>query len=914
MFKKIILLAIAGTLIIIPTFIKNNNQLIDFFKGLKLLQDLSFTELFLLSLSLFILLCYVLYFILLKPFYLGLSFWFFKQITKRGLVPKISWAEKASLQAGSPGIEKHFFTGQANFKSLLAPKMPQLTKEEKHFLNTKVETLCEMSNEWELLKAKKLCDSTKEFLKTEKFFGLGIPKQYKGLGFSPFAIAKIIEKLNSHNSPLAIMTMVPNSLGPAKLLLNYGTEDQKNKHLPQLATGQQIPCFALTEPLAGSDASSITSQGVLFKDKGELKILLNWEKRWITLAAEATLIGLAIRLKDPDQLYSKKTDLGITCLLIPNHLKGIEQPFYHNPMNIPIHNGTIKGKNVVVPAKEAIVGGLKQAGKGWPMIIETLSAGRGISLPALSVGSSKKVAWLTGTHAFVRKQFKLPIGEFDGVKSTLALIAGKTHLISAVQHYNLSLLQVGEGSSVASSLTKYNLTEVAHEVIKKGLDVMGGAGLSLGPKNKIATLYFASPMALTAEGANILTRTLIVYGQGLIKTHPFIYKIITSLQQNDFKSFYKHFGAFIKQFVKNFFKSIAFCLTRLWIFPSFQHTTKDLNNSLLEQNSTTQNLDNNLLEKNNTTQNLNNTHTHTKQSHKLSAKEKSYFKKLKTSSLLFAYLSDLSFLHLKGDLKKHGQLTGCMADILSCQYMVSALLWDYLNNKKKSWLKTKWALEDCFFKIQNSFIEVLNNYPSLSVRLSLKFFVLLLRLNPLAKGPSYKLNQQLGKQLLKDEEFKKELCCGMYFSKNLNDQFYKLNIAYHLALKEEKILKKLKQKTKQLNTKSNKHSSVTPQTKKYLQTNNTVATPQNNTQTTKNTPTSPQTSNPTHSNTQTSSQTSNPTHSNTQTSPQTSKQIQKAWEQGLISKEEKHILLKAQQARWEAIQVDSFTKKDYFKI
>ena len=622
-------------------------------------------------------------------------------------------------------------------------------------------------------KKQKAVSTNRRFLKKEKFFGLSIPKQYNGLGFSPFAIAKIIEKLNTHNSPLAIITMVPNSLGPAKLLLNYGTKNQKNKQLPELATGKQIPCFGLTEPLAGSDASSIKSEGQLFKQKGQLKIRLNWEKRWITLATKATLIGLAIRLKDPDQIYSKKTDLGITCLLVPSHLKGIKKPFYHNPMNIPIYNATIKGENVVVPAEEAIIGGLKQAGKGWQMIMETLSSGRGVFLPALSAGSAKKVAWLTGTHAFVRKQFKLPIGKFDGVKSALALIAGKTNLILAVQHYNLGLLNQGAWSSVGFSLTKYNLTELAHKIIKKGLDVMGGIGLSLGPKNKIAGLYFASPMAITAEGANILTRTLIVYGQGLIKTHPYIYKIINSLEQKNFKSFYKNFGAFIKQFVKNFFKAIAFSLTRFWIvIPAVKSTKHNFKNLAEKDKLTNQNFTEkqNFAKQNrltNQSNNLNAKDELSKQNqNNLSAKEKFYLKKLTFSSALFAFLSDLSFLHLRGQLKKHGQLTGCMADILSCQYMASALIWYYQNTGQKSWTITQWGLDYCFFKIQNSFIELLNNYPSVGIRLSLKFFVLLLRLNPIAKGPSYQLNQKLAKQLLEDEEFKKKLCHGMYF---LND-------------------------------------------------------------------------------------------------------------------------------------------------
>jgi len=314
--------------------------------------------------------------------------------------------------------------------------------------------------------------------------------------------------------------MVPNSLGPAELLLKYGSPQQKEKHLKSLALGEKWPCFALTEVQAGSDASSIQSSAVLFQEKGELKLRVNFEKRWITLSSRADLIALAVQLKDPERLLSHKKDLGITVLLIPGDSKGLERGSYHNPMDLPIYNASIKAVDLILPAEESLLGGLKQAGKGWKMLMECLSAGRAISLPALAVASSKRAVFITGTHSFVRRQFGFPLCQFEGIENSLAQIFGWTHLITATQHFTLSSLNQGVISPVASALTKYQLTELSQKVIKKSMDIMGGSGLSLGPKNKIATLYKALPLAITVEGANGLTRNFITYGQGLMKLHP----------------------------------------------------------------------------------------------------------------------------------------------------------------------------------------------------------------------------------------------------------------------------------------------------------------------------------------------------------------------------------------------------------
>ena len=673
-----------------------------------------------------------------------LSFVFFKGAKRFKLIPKISETEKMALQVGESWLEKEFFTGRPNFKALLSQSFPSLSKQEKDFLDNQVEELCALSKEWDFLKRKKLSLKEEEFIKKEKLFSLNIPKKYKGLEFSPLAHAKVIEKLAGHNIPLSIVVMVPNSLGPAELLLKYGTREQKDQYLSALAGAQLWPCFGLTEVQAGSDASSIQSEGILFKEGEQLKIRLNFEKRWITLSARADLIGLAVRLKDPDQLYSEKKDLGITCVLIPSNLKGIERGFYHDPMGLPIYNAPIKGKDVVVSAESAIIGGLKRAGQGWKMLMESLSMGRSISIPSLSVACGKKVSWLVGTHAFVRRQFGLPIGKFSAIQEKLAEIAGLSHLVTATHTFTLSGLNQGIVSPVVSALTKYQLTELTQNIVKQGMDIMGGAGLSLGPKNKIALLHIVAPLATTVEGANTLTRTFIVYGQGLVKTQPQAYALVKALEDSSLKSFHREFWSFLYHSFCHFIRSWFFTLTRaylLWPRGAFFEGWR-------------------------------------------------YFQKLAWSASLFSFLSSLNLLCLGGQLKTKGKLNGRFADWLSLQYMISAVLWYYKNNKSDK-AESQWALEYCFSQIQSTIMEVLNNYPSAVVRWFLKPLVWTLRINLLGIRPSDKLDEELANKILEDKEFRQKLCEGLYFPKDSEDQFQKLKKAYDLSLKERDILKRI---------------------------------------------------------------------------------------------------------------------------
>ena len=715
-----------------------------------------------------------------------LSFLIYQLAVFFKILPKISETEKTALTVGSIGIEKMFLTGHVNKKTILSQRFPVFSQEEESFLTHQVEDLCHASSEWDFLQSKKLSPKEEELLKKGRFFALTLPKKYEGLEFSPFAHAKVIEKIASHNIPLSILTMVPNSLGPAELLLKYGSSMQKEKHLKSLALGEKWSCFGLTEPQAGSDATSIKSSAVLFKEKEEIKLRVNFEKRWITLSARADLIALAVQLKDPDQILSHKTDLGITILLIPSHSKGIERGTYHNPMDLPIYNAPIKGVDVVISAEESIIGGLKQAGKGWKMLMECLSEGRSISIPALAVASSKKCSLIAGTHSFIRRQFGLPLAKFEGIQDSLAAIFGWTHLMTATHFYTLSSLNQGIASPVVSALTKYQLTELSQKVIKKSMDIMGGAGLSLGPRNKIATLYKALPLAITVEGANILTRTFITYGQGVIKLHSQALSLIQALEEKDFLKFHKNILKFLYHFLCQFVRCWVYFIIHLILSVTafFYFKLK----ALLYFTTRI---------------------SFFSSSPYCFVKRFLIFQKLKYSSTLFSFLSDLSLMTLGGELKKRGQTSGRFADWLSLQYMIASLIW-YQDNKKTNPLLTVWGLEYCFIETQRTALSLLRNYPQTFCRFILKPFIWILRLHPLAYDLSDTFGKKLVQQFFTDPNFKENLCEGIYRPKDPEDQINKLKQAFELSLKEAAILKQknLKQKNKASQTLSQEEQEL----------------------------------------------------------------------------------------------------------
>ena len=462
-------------------------------------------------------------------------------LRRAGVVPKMSDTERAALEAGDTWLEADLFSGRYDAIRALAETYPELTDEERAFLDGPVEEVCRAIDPDELERTKELPVRVWRLLKEHRFFGLAFPKQYGGHEFSALAQSTIFGKLGSRSPALSTVVLIPNSVGPGELLLEVGTQEQRDYYLPRLARGDEIPCFALTEPNAGSDAASLTSKGVVFEDAaGELKIRLDWEKRYITLAPIATLLGLAVRLYDPDQLIGENGDLGITCVMVPTNLPGVEIGRRHDPMGIPFPNGPTTGRGVVVGIDQ-IIGGRRYAGKGWQMLMEALSGGRAVSLPAQATAGAKSVSHMVGAYAVVRRQFGLPIGRFEGVEEALGRIAGKTYLLEAARVFTCGALASGRRPAVVSAMIKYSATATSREIVTDGMDVLGGAAICRGPRNLIARGWMATPIGITVEGANILTRTLIVFGQGALRCHPHLHDLSEGIRTGDTPRFRRAF-------------------------------------------------------------------------------------------------------------------------------------------------------------------------------------------------------------------------------------------------------------------------------------------------------------------------------------------------------------------------------------
>ncbi|MCA9001393.1 MAG: acyl-CoA dehydrogenase, partial [Planctomycetes bacterium] len=458
-------------------------------------------------------------------------------LIKLKFLPVISQTEREALEAGTVWADAELFSGKPDWDKLIAEPYPALNEKEQAFIDGPAQTVCNMTNDWDVFQHRDLPAKVWDYLKKEKFFGMIIPESYGGLGLSASANSAVVAKLSSCSGPLGITVMVPNSLGPAELLLHYGTEEQKNHYLPRLADGREVPCFALTEPGAGSDAGAIQANGEVFRDDdGELKLRLNWNKRYITLAAVSTLLGLAFKLRDPSNHLGKGHDVGITCALIPTNLPGVKLGRRHDPMGVPFFNCPTQGEDVIV-GLDAIIGGPEGAGRGWLMLMECLAAGRGISLPASSTASSQMASRVAGSYAAIRKQFGMPIGKFEGIVEPLSRIAGRAYILEAARRYTLGALDRGAKPAVVTAMAKYNFTELARESIKDAMDVVGGAGISRGPRNLLAHAYISQPIGITVEGANILTRTLVVFGQGAIRCHPFAYREMAAVAARDAKEF-----------------------------------------------------------------------------------------------------------------------------------------------------------------------------------------------------------------------------------------------------------------------------------------------------------------------------------------------------------------------------------------
>ncbi|MEO1401077.1 MAG: acyl-CoA dehydrogenase [Cyanobacteria bacterium J06635_1] len=670
-----------------------------------------------------------------------------KTIKVLKLFPKISDTERAAIEAGNVWVDGELFSGKPDFKRILKEPYPHLTPEQQAFLEGPVEQVCRMATDWEIHQRKDLPPRVWDYLRAERFFGMMIPPEYGGRGFSNTAYSAIMTKLASRSFTHTATVGVTNSLGPAKLLLRYGTEAQKQTYLPKLATGEEMPCFALTEPKAGSDAASIQSHGVVFKGEDEqLYLRLNWRKRYITLGAIATLIGLAIRLKDPDNLLGKGKEVGITCVLVPADTPGVILGRRHDPMGVPFYNSPIEGRDVVLPIGQ-IIGGIEQAGEGWKMLMQSLAAGRGISFPATCTGVAKLVSRVTGAYSVVRHQFGLAIGKFEGIEEPLARIGGLTYLMDAARLYTCGAVDKGEQPAVVSAIAKYHFTELSRQIINDGMDILGGAGISRGPRNLLANIYSATPIPITVEGANILTRSMIIFGQGAIRCHPAVFDEIVALSENDLAGFDQAFWRHLGLIVRNGTRANLMSLTkaRFVLTPAKGETVR-------------------------------------------------YYQKLAWASASFAILADLAMLGYGGRLKRHEKITGRFADILSWMYLGSATLrrFEAENQRPEDLPLVHWAMQYSFAQIQQGFEGLFENLEMPVVGTLLRIIAApWWRLNPIGHFPSDQLGHQVAR-LLQSPEPRHHLTVGLHVPVEAEQALGRLERAYELTLQALPIFKKIK--------------------------------------------------------------------------------------------------------------------------
>jgi acyl-CoA dehydrogenase len=481
-----------------------------------------------------------------------------------GLLPRMGETERIALEAGTVWWDGELFSGDPDWQQLLAFQPRGLSEAEQAFLDGPVEELCRMLDDWQIWQDRAIPDEIWDYLKKERFFGMIIPREHGGLGFSAIAHSAVVAKVTSRSVPTVCALMVPNSLGPAELLLLYGTEAQRQHYLPRLATGEEIPCFALTEPHAGSDAAAPRSRGVVCRGRydGEevVGIRLDWDKRYITLAPVATLIGLAFHLSDPEGLLGGAAEPGITCALVPHHLPGIDIGAHHDPLGVPFPNGPIKGKGVFIPI-DFVIGGREGVGNGWRMLMNCLAAGRSISLPSLSVGAAQLATRTVGAYGTVREQFGLPIGRFEGIEEALARIAGHTYLMNAARVITCGAVDAGEKPAVISGIVKAYLTQAMRDVLSDAMDIQAGAGICRGPNNILGRGFSSVPLGITVEGANILTRSMIVYGQGAIRCHPYLSAEMRAIEEKDLAAFDRAFFGHLTFAARNVVRALVLGLT-----------------------------------------------------------------------------------------------------------------------------------------------------------------------------------------------------------------------------------------------------------------------------------------------------------------------------------------------------------------
>jgi acyl-CoA dehydrogenase len=664
----------------------------------------------------------------------------------RRILPQVSQTEQEALDAGTIWWEGELFSGAPNWYKLLAYPKPKLSTEEKAFLAGPVEELCRMLDEWTITRElHDLPPQVWQFIKTNGFFGMIIPKKYGGLGFSALAHSEVVMKISSRSGTAAVSVMVPNSLGPSELLLQYGTEEQKDHYLPRLAKGVEIPCFALTGPEAGSDAGAIPDTGIVChgQHNGEehvLGIRLTWEKRYITLGPIATLLGLAFKLHDPDGLLGGEEDLGITLALIPTNTPGVNIGRRHFPLDAAFQNGPNSGKDVFIPL-DWVIGGRDGVGYGWRMLVNCLAVGRSISLPATSTGAAKLAARTSGAYGRVRVQFKTPIGRFEGVEEALSRIGGNTYMMNAARVMTAGAVDLGEKPSVISAIVKYHLTERGRQAINDAMDVHGGKGICLGPSNYLGRGYQQIPVSITVEGANILTRNMIIFGQGAIRCHPYLLREISAANDRNAERASQHFD-------KALAGHVAYTLSngaRTFLHGLTGGTLASAPGSVAPETQR-------------------------------------YYSQLTRFSAAFALLADISLLTLGGALKRKERISARLGDILSMLYLCSAALKRFEDDGRPiaDLPLLHWSVQDALYRMQLAFEGLLNNFPGKAATASFLRFIVF-PLGTAFSPPSDKVSHEVAKLMLSAGEARDRLTEGIFIPDSADEPLNVLEQALQCA-------------------------------------------------------------------------------------------------------------------------------------
>ncbi len=648
----------------------------------------------------------------------------------RRALPEMSDTERTALEAGTVGWDGQIFSGKPQWRTLLDAPKPGLSDEEQAFLDGPVETLCQMIDEWHI--THELADLPQhvwQYLKDEGFFAMIIPKEYGGLEFSAQAHSAVLTKIAGRSATVASTVAVPNSLGPGELLMHYGTEEQKNHYLPRLASGEEVPCFGLTSPRAGSDATSITDHGIVcrgeFNGEEVLGMRLNWNKRYITLAPVATVLGLAFKLYDPDGLLGDTKDYGITCALIPTDLPGVSTGRRHFPLNVPFQNGPTQGEDVFVPL-DFIIGGPDMAGQGWRMLVECLTVGRCISLPSNALGGAKAALASSGGYARIRKQFRMPIAGFEGIQELLSRIAGSTYIIDSAVKMTAAAVDRGEKPAVPSAILKYHCTEMGRTIGNDAMDLHGGKGICLGPGNYLGRGYQSIPISITVEGANILTRSMIIFGQGAIRCHPFMLKLMQACAIEDDSEALVEFDSALFGLVGNMCCNAARSLVASFTFSRFANVPVE-------------------------------------------GPTKRYFQHINRFSQAFALAADGAMLSLQGSLKKREMLSARLGDILSYLYLASAVLKHYEDQGRpaEDLPIVEWACRHLLYQSQEQLHGVLRNLPNRPLAIALRLFIF--PRGRMYSAPSDKLEREVARLVTTPSEARDRLIDGAYLTADDNN-------------------------------------------------------------------------------------------------------------------------------------------------